>query len=217
MKKSVVSWSGGKDSCLATYRAMKQGFQPVQLFTVFSKENKISSAHRLPIEVVRAQGKALGIHHEVVESAFHDYEKCFVEYLKECKGKGINHGIFGDIDIEAHRQWEEKVCEQGNMEAVLPLWQENRQSIVKEFIELGFKAKIIVVNKTMLSTKFLGKDLTLDLLEDIAAEGADMCGENGEYHTVVYDGPIFEEPVRLKFGQEVIPVGDQWAQIKVMA
>jgi diphthine-ammonia ligase len=87
--------------------------------------------------------------------------------------------------------------------------------LVKEFISLGFKSKIIVVNKTMMNTRFLGQGLSYSLMEEIEESGADVCGENGEYHTVVYDGPIFKRPVELKFGNEIIPVGEMWAQIDV--
>ena len=101
------------------------------------------------------------------------------------------------------------------MEAVLPLWNRDRKEIVKEFINLGFKAKIVVVNTKMLDTKFLGQDLSLSLIKEIEESGADPCGENGEYHTVVYDGPIFKKSANIEFDYTTIPIEDKWAQIRV--
>jgi diphthine-ammonia ligase len=214
-KNCFSSWSGGKDSCLAFYKAIEQGYSPKQLLTMFSMESGISSAHRLKEEIIKAQASAIGVECSIGRALFNDYEEVFVSNIKQFKEQGMDYGIFGDIDIEEHRQWEEKVCNRASITAVLPLWQSDRKELVKEFINLGFKARIVLVNKTMLDTRFLGQDLSYLLMEEIEEQGADVCGENGEYHTVVYDGPIFENPVNLKFGKEIIPVGEMWAQIDV--
>lgn len=214
-KNCFSSWSGGKDSCLAFYKAIEQGYSPKQLLTMFSMESGISSAHRLKEEIIKAQAHAIGIECTIGKALFNDYEEVFVSNIKQFKGQGMDYGIFGDIDIEEHRQWEEKVCNRASITAVLPLWQSDRKELVKEFINLGFKARVVLVNKTMLDTRFLGQDLSYSLMEEIEECGADVCGENGEYHTVVYDGPIFIKPVDLKFGTEIIPVGEMWAQIDV--
>ncbi|HHV97526.1 MAG TPA: diphthine--ammonia ligase [Clostridiaceae bacterium] len=214
-RNCFVSWSGGKDSCLAFYKAVRAGYSPKKLFTMFSKENDISTAHRLKEEVLRAQALAIGIEHTVGRALFNEYEEVFVHNIKQFKKEGLDYGIFGDIDIEEHKQWEEKVCKRASITAVLPLWQKNRRNLVQEFLNLGFKAKIIVVNTTMLDKRFLGQDLSFSLLDEIEKCGADVCGENGEYHTVVYDGPIFRQPVNLVFDNNIIPVEDNWAQIQV--
>lgn len=214
-KNCFVSWSGGKDSCLALYKAIEQGYNPQKLFTMFSMENDISSAHRLKANILKAQASAIGIEHLVGKALFDDYEEIFVSNLKLFKEQGIDYGIFGDIDLEEHKQWEDNVCEKAFITSVLPLWQRNRREIVQEFLDLGFKAKIIVVNTTMIDAKFLGQDLSYSLMKEIEEYGADVCGENGEYHTVVYDGPIFKKPVELKYINEIIPVGEKWAQIEV--
>ncbi len=214
-KSCFVSWSGGKDSCLAFYKAIEQGYDPKKLLTMFSIEHAISSAHRLQESILKAQASAIGIEHSSGKALFDDYEAVFVSNLKRFKEQGIDYGIFGDIDLEEHKQWEENVCEQASMRAVLPLWHSNRKVIVSKFLSLGFKAKIIVVNTTMINVKYLGQDLSDALIKEIEEHGADACGENGEYHTVVYDGPLFQKPVELKYGNKVIPVGEKWAQIEV--
>lgn len=212
-KSCFVSWSGGKDSCLALYKAMKQGYNPRQLLTMFSIENNISTAHRLKEEIIKAQARAAGIQYSIGMAFYNGYEETFVNNLKQFKEQGIDYGIFGDIDIDEHKQWENRVCKKASIIPVLPLWKMDRRELVKEFLSTGFKARIILVNTTMLDIRFLGQDLSPSLIKEIEEYGADACGENGEYHTVVYDGPIFEKPVDIKFGVEFIPVGDRWAQI----
>lgn len=213
-KNCFVSWSGGKDSCLALFKAKELGYNPVKLLTMFGLE-EISSSHRLDEKMIKAQAESIGIDYIIGKSGFDEYEKIFVSNLNKFKEQGINYGIFGDIDLEEHKQWEDRVCKSAGMEAVLPHWKRDRKEIVKEFINLGFKAKIVVVNTTMISTKFLGQDLSFSLIEEIENAGADPCGENGEYHTVVYDGPIFKNPVDIKFNFDIIPVGENYAQIIV--
>ena len=215
-KNCFVSWSGGKDSCLALFRAMSQGYKPKMLFTMFSIENDVSSAHRLNEDIIKAQVNALDLESTIGRAKFEDYEAVFVRNLEAFKSQDIKYGIFGDIDLDEHRKWEEKVCEKAQMTAVLPLWQENREKLVKEFIDLGFKARIVVVNKTMMSPEFLGRDLSHELLEEIEKTGADVCGENGEYHTVVYDGPLFKTPLNLNFSKEVKDIEGKWAKIEVL-
>ena len=215
-KNCFVSWSGGKDSCLALFRAMSQGYKPKMLFTMFSIENDVSSAHRLNEDIIKAQVNALDLESTIGRAKFEDYEAVFVRNLEAFKSQDINYGIFGDIDLDEHRKWEETVCEKAQMTAVLPLWQEDRKKLVKEFIDLGFKARIVVVNKTMMSPEFLGRDLSHELLEEIEKTGADVCGENGEYHTVVYDGPLFKTPLNLNFSKEVKDIEGKWAKIEVL-
>lgn len=216
-KHCFCSWSGGKDSCLALYRAMKDGYEPKTLLTMFSQENQISTAHRLRKEIITAQAEAMNIESLLCEATFDDYEKIFVENLKKLKNRGIDFGVFGDIDFIDNRRWEERVSEKASIQPLLPLWQQDRKELVQSFLDLGFKAKIVVVNTEMLPPRFLGEDLSKSLLTEIEDCGADACGETGEYHSVVYDGPIFSHPVPLKYGTEIIPVGEKWAQIYVNA
>ncbi len=214
-KNCFISWSGGKDSCMALYKAMEEGYNPKKLFTMFSLEDGVSTAHRLKEEIIKAQAAAMGIEYITGRASFEDYERVFVSNIKKFKDEGIDYGVFGDIDIDGHREWEEKVCEKASIKAILPLWQRNRRDLVEEFLNLGFKAKIVLVDKSMLDTKFLGQDLSFALLREIEEYGADVCGENGEYHTVVYDGPIFKRPVDIKYSAEIISIEDRWAAIGV--
>ncbi|HWR40951.1 MAG TPA: adenosine nucleotide hydrolase, partial [Patescibacteria group bacterium] len=109
--------------------------------------------------------------------------------------------VFGDIDLEEHGLWEEKVCNNAGLKLSLPLWKNERRELVTEFISLGFKAIIVTINEKMLNPKFLGRVLSMSLLEELEQQGVDLCGENGEFHTAVLDGPIFQRPVTPKIGE----------------
>ncbi len=120
-KNCFVSWSGGKDACLAMYKACRLGYKPRKLVTMFSKERGISSAHLLPKALIKAQAAALGMESVIGRALYHEYEAVFIEILRELSKEQITYGVFGDIDIEEHRQWEEKACWQAGLSAVLPL------------------------------------------------------------------------------------------------
>ncbi len=197
MKKvAFSSWSGGKDSCLALHRALQQGFDVRYLLTMFDEIEDRSRSHAVSGEMITAQAEALGINLITAKASWQNYEKVFIEQLKSFNSNGITHGIFGDIDLEPHREWEEKVCAAANMEAVLPLWSENRRKLVDEFIAEGFKAVVVCVNEKYLDSSFCGRLFDENFLADLP-ENVDACGENGEFHTFVFDGKIFNYAVKF--------------------
>ncbi|TQR21281.1 diphthine--ammonia ligase [Psychrobacillus vulpis] len=199
----VSSWSGGKDSALAYYRAMKLGMQPKKILTMFEEDGEISKSHALPVEVVQAQADSLGVSLITKEASWGTYEELFVEAMNECRDKGITHGVFGDIDIEGHLEWVQQTCAKSDIVSVHPLWQEPRRAIVERLLDEGFEAWIIVVNTTLMPAKYVGKKITNELIEELEAAGIDSCGENGEFHTVAIDGPIFSERVDIEIGEPV--------------
>jgi len=132
-------------------------------------------------------------------STWQDYERLFIEAMTRLKETGIQAGIFGDIDLEAHREWEEKVCAQVDIKPYLPLWLGDRRELMNEFIEAGFKAVVTVVNPTMMDPKWLGRQINQQFIEDLEKEPQiDLCGENGEYHTLVVDGPMFKKRIQIE-------------------
>ncbi|MGL4403941.1 MAG: diphthine--ammonia ligase [Fusobacteriaceae bacterium] len=205
MKKFIVSYSCGKDSTLALYRMIKAGFEPSGLLvTMNSKEGK-SWFHGISADLLQRYSDALGIPLiPIYIKEGEDYGNCFQKALSEAKNIGIDTCVFGDIDIEDHRKWCTERCEAVGIGAHFPLWQENRESLVHEFIDSGFQAMIKVVNLDWLPLKFLEKTLTKEVVDSIKNYGADPCGENGEYHTFVYDGPIFKKPIPFKIGDRTI-------------
>ncbi|WP_438313400.1 diphthine--ammonia ligase [Sporosarcina sp. FA9] len=201
-KEFVASWSGGKDSAMAYYRAIQSGMIPKRIWTMFEEDKERSKSHALPIEVVEAQAKSLGIPFMLRGSDWNSYESEFLDAMKECKDVGIGYGVFGDIDLVDHLEWVQKTCAKVGMEAVHPLWMEPRRKILEEFVAAGFVAYIVVVNTKMMPAHFIGRPFTIELMDELEALGIDACGESGEFHTVVVDGPIFSERVPIVFSGE---------------
>jgi diphthine-ammonia ligase len=195
------SWSGGKDSCLSLYKALKTS-NIVCLVTAMVESGEVSRSHGLTHNVLRAQADALNIPLLIFNTSWEEYEKNYLKILGHLNSKHfLDGGVFGDIDIEDHKEWCVKLCNNYNMKAHHPLWQQKREGILSEFLELGFKAKIISVNEKKLHRDFLGRELDKELIEEFRKKNVDICGENGEYHTVVYDGPIFAQPLALKHSE----------------
>lgn len=202
-KTFVSSWSGGKDSALAYYRAVMKGHVPVALFTMFEKDGSRSRSHGLPLEVMEAQAERMGLPLVIGKADWESYEEEFIRQLKKFKEQGIQMGVYGDIDLEDHLKWVQKTSAQAGMEASHPLWQEPRKDLLLELIREGFKAVVTVVDASRLDKRFLGREFTEQLIEELEASGVDACGEEGEFHTVIIDGPIFVEPIPVQFGERV--------------
>lgn len=200
----VCSWSGGKDSCLALHRALQAGAEPRFLLSMLREDGARSRSHGLEPAILEAQAASLGIPLVTRTASWDEYESVFVAALQEVEAKGVRAGVFGDIDLDDHRAWEEKVCEAAGIEPYLPLWQAPRAELLDELIGLGFEAVIVAANAEKLDSGFLGRTLDHDLAREFEQIGIDLCGEEGEYHTVVVDGPIFAEPVRLIVGEPVL-------------
>lgn len=198
-KKFVVSYSCGKDSTLALYRMIKEGYTPVALFTTVNKKASRSWFHGVPKELLDEVSKSLNIPIHLVECEGEEYKDAFTKFLIKVKEElGVEACVFGDIDLEAHRKWCTERCNEAKIEAIFPLWLENREKLTYEFIDSGFKTVIKNVRLDSLTTDFLGKQLTREVVQDIIKTGSDACGENGEYHTFVFDGPIFNFKVNFK-------------------
>lgn len=195
---TVCSWSGGKDSCYALMLAIKQGFTPKVLLNVLNEEGKISRSHGIPANVLQAQAKAAALPALLISSSWDEYETKFTGALTKLKEEfGLAHALFGDIDLQAHRDWEEKVCKKAGLTAVLPLWQQDRKQLVLQMLEAGIEAVIVSCNETM-GEKFIGKTITPALVAELESMGIDACGENGEYHTLVLDCPLFSKRLQVE-------------------
>ncbi|HEY73528.1 MAG TPA: diphthine--ammonia ligase [Thermoflexia bacterium] len=203
----VCSWSGGKDSCLALYRAASAGARPKFLLTMLQEDGKRSRSHGLARDVLQAQALALGIPLLTRATSWDEYEAVFVAALQGLSEAGIEAGVFGDIDIEDHRLWEEKVCGAAGIGAYLPLWKTPRLELFDEFLSRGFEAVIVAVCEEKLDKAYLGETLSVELAREFDRLGIDPAGEEGEYHTVVTNGPIFSRPLRLEVGEQVFRSG----------
>lgn len=209
MKNSLCSWSGGKDSCFALLQATQLGYTPKILLSVLNEEGQISRSHGIPSEILKVQAALAGIPIHLISSSWSEYEFHFTTALKELMTRfQLSHAVFGDIDLQAHRDWEEKVCEAAGLTAFLPLWKQDRKKLVLQMLEAGFETMIVSCNETM-GERFLGKIISIELVEELEALGIDACGENGEYHTVVLDCPLFSEKLNVQVEEKLLH-GNYW-------
>lgn len=199
--KFAMSYSGGKDSALALYRMVSAGHTPVALLTTINTRQERSWFHGIQRELLQQVADSLEIPLLACECEPEAYTQALEDGLKKAKEMGAQACAFGDIDIEEHREWDEERCKNTGLEACFPLWQQNREQLTQEVVEAGFKAMIKIVQSDVLDESFLGQILSEPLVQKIKEAGADPCGENGEYHTFVFDGPVFSHPVAIKTGK----------------
>lgn len=206
-RKFVASYSGGKDSMLAIHHALQQGLEPVALITTYNTDKGRSWFHGIPNTVLEQVSDSLGIPVWLIRTDGQHYAHHFEQALTTAKEQGAEICVFGDIDIEEHRAWCRDRCDAVGLEAMFPLWGESRLDLVHAVIQNGFTATITVVDTKRLTRAVLGQTLSTDTLAIIVECGADACGENGEYHTFVSDGPVFKHPVPVCFGEEIVENG----------
>ncbi|AUD03179.1 Dph6-related ATP pyrophosphatase [Spirosoma pollinicola] len=204
---AIMNWSGGKDSALALYHSFRSERWHIQtLLTSVNEEYGRVSMHGVRTELMTAQAERLGIPLQLLRFSgnvsMEVYDAQMQRRLQELSRKGITHSIFGDIFLEDLRLYRETQLQRVNLRGEFPLWQRNTTELVHEFLDLGFKAVLVCVNEKHLNADFLGRELDLDLLKDLPRT-VDPCGENGEYHSFVYDGPIFSSPVSFTKGESV--------------
>lgn len=200
-KSFVMSYSCGKDSTLALHKMLALGGTPTALLVMFNSGDGRSFFHGADGALLERYSAALQIPLLRVPSCGEDYHLAMEEALRKAKKAGAEFACFGDIDIEGHRIWGEERCRNAGLSALYPLWHANREENAREVINLGYKCVIKSVDNTKLPKSMLGKILDEALLEGMAQCGIDVCGENGEYHTLVVDGPIFRSPIQYTAGK----------------
>lgn len=197
--KAIVSWSGGKDSCFAALLAQQHDSQISVLLNVMNETGQRSRSHGLPASVLQQQASVAALPIHLVESSWQDYESRFTESLQTLKTKyEAEQVVFGDIDLQAHRDWEEKVCTRAGLTALLPLWQQDRKTLLLQMLESGIQCRIVSCQQNM-GPRFLGRMLDIEMIPELEALGVDPCGENGEFHTVVVDCPLFKSPITINY------------------
>lgn len=205
MKKALFQWSGGKDSSFALFKALKS-WEIKGLFTSLSAEYKRISMHGVREKLLEQQAASIDIplyKMYLEEDASHDtYDRELALHLTPFVEKGTKDLILGDIFLEDLRKYREDQMSAIGLKCHFPLWGGNTDQLYKEFVAAGFKAVAVAVNDT-LGEKFIGRTLDMDFYNDLP-EGVDPCGENGEFHTFVYDGPIFSKPVEYTVGEKII-------------
>ncbi|GGE93485.1 diphthine--ammonia ligase [Hymenobacter cavernae] len=204
---ALMNWSGGKDSALALYHILQDPHYAVaQLLTSVNAHHQRVSMHGVRVSLLEMQAQRIGL--PLIQlalpemPAMDDYERLMTATLAPLQQQGITHAIFGDIFLEDLRTYREQQLAKLGMQAVFPLWQRPGADILREYLDLGFQAVVVCVNEQHLDASFCGRLLDHDFLRDLPS-GVDPCGENGEYHSFVFDAPYFSAPIAFERGELV--------------
>jgi len=211
MHQVFTSWSGGKDSCFACYQAIASGLKVRYLVNMMAEDSKRSWTHGLSTELLQEQSQAMGIQLVQRRTTMAAYETDLKDVALALKKEGVRGGVFGDIDLEGHRQWVDRVCQQVDITPYLPLWGQVQETVLRDFIRSGFEAIIVVAKADLFGEEWLGRKVDLDFLFYLAelekTSAITLCGEAGEYHTFVIDGPLFNQRLEILEANKVLREG----------
>ncbi len=201
--KAFVSWSSGKDCTFALHKfLLNTNNKAVWLLNMTDAKSDHSRSHGIKNELIRRQAESINLPLLQYPTSRSDYEMNFRKAIETLKTEGITAGVFGDIYLQEHRQWIERVCKDMEIEAVFPLWGYDTNSLIQDFIENGFKSIIVAIDNRKLEEKYLGKVIDYELINQLSEkENIDLCAEKGEYHSFVIDGPLFKKPVTYTLGE----------------
>jgi len=207
-EKVIVAWSGGKDSALALYEVLNSGsYEALELLTTVTKDYDRISIHGVRRVLLEQQAKTLRIPLEemfITKSASDaEYENELLKTLKRHRDNGVFSVVFGDIFLEDVRKYRERILAKAGMNGIFPLWKRDTKDLARTFINLGFKAIITSIDSNVLGKSFAGREYDEKFLSDLPVN-VDPCGENGEFHSFVYDGPLFCERIGFKKGEIVL-------------
>ncbi|WP_370087241.1 diphthine--ammonia ligase [Ekhidna sp.] len=205
-KKTVFHWSSGKDSALALHQLLqKEEIEVSHLVTTINQSLQRVTMHGTPVDLVKRQLASIDLPFSFIElpenPSMEVYEECMKDHMQKLKSEGITHAAFGDIFLEDLKAYRENEMKALGFDCQFPLWKKDTRTLIHEFIELGFKAITVCVNDE-LGSKFLGRQIDNEFLNNLPYS-IDPCGENGEFHTFCYDGPIFKKPIEFKLGEKV--------------
>ncbi|WP_299386135.1 diphthine--ammonia ligase [uncultured Lacinutrix sp.] len=205
--KTYFNWSTGKDSALALYHLLKdERFSVEKLVTSVNSHYNRVTMHGLPVSLLIKQAELLEIPLQTInlpeQPSMEDYETIMTQAISSLKTEGFTHSVFGDIFLEDLKAYRETNLSKVGISTVFPLWKRDTKALITEFLDLGFKAIVVCASAKHLSEDFVGKTLTKELIENLP-EDVDVCGENGEFHTFCYDGPIFKTPVPFSIGEKI--------------
>lgn len=209
MTEYAASWSGGKDSCLAHWKAISEGLTVKYLLNFINTDSTRVMSHGLDSQLIALQAQAMELPILQQKVTWDTYEAGFKHALEDLKDEGITGLVTGDIYLQEHKDWIDRVCSESGVKALLPLWENDGASLLTDFIDAGFRAIIISVKAKLLGKEWLGKQVDYKLISELGRLGIDLCGEAGEFHTFVYDGPPFKKSIKI-VGTAVISRDDHW-------
>jgi uncharacterized protein (TIGR00290 family) len=208
MKKAYFNWSTGKDSALALYQILNQKeYNVTQLVTTVNKDFQRVSMHGLREELLDIQVQRLQLPIQKIyfpaEVSMSSYDETMRKATKSLVAEGFQYGIFGDIFLEDLRNYREEKLKEVGITGIFPLWKKDTKTLLEEFISLGFKAITVCVNAKLLDESFVGRIIDESFINDLPST-VEPCGENGEFHTFVFDGPLFSSPIEFTIGEKVL-------------
>ena len=205
--KSFFNWSGGKDSTLALYHILKdKNYSVEKLLTNVNSEHRRISMHGVREDLLELQAAAIGIPLQKLvlpdQPSMADYETYMMQTMNQLRQEGYTHSVFGDIFLEDLKKYRETQLAKVGMTGVFPIWKRDTAALMHEFIDLSFKTIVVCVNEKYLDKSFCGRIIDENFIKDLP-NNVDVCGENGEFHTFVFDGPVFKNPVAFTKGEIV--------------
>lgn len=205
--KTYFNWSTGKDSALALYYLLQdETYSVKQLITTVNTHFNRVTMHGLRLELLTAQTEALGIKSSVIElpemPSMDTYEDIMLKAVSALKDDNFTHSAFGDIYLEDLKVYRENQLATQNIKTVFPLWKRDTKQLITEFLSLGFKTIVVCANSKYFDQDFVGTIIDENFIDNLP-EGVDPCGENGEFHTFCFDGPIFKNPISFTIGEKV--------------
>ncbi len=206
LQKAIFCWSGGKDSSLCLHKVLSgELFDVKYLLTTVNDDFKRVSMHGTREELLDLQASSIGIpllKVRVKEGTNSEYEQQMEKVLLQAKAEGIEHVIFGDIFLEDLRTYRENNLAKVNMKAVFPLWKTDTAKLIKEFIDLKFRTVLCCVNDGYLGEEWVGREIDEAFVKELPPN-VDPCGENGEYHTFCFAGPVFKKEIKILAGEKI--------------
>jgi diphthine-ammonia ligase len=193
----IASWSGGKDSCFALYEVLEKGYEISHLVNFVSEEFHRVSFHGTEAKLIQLQSQAIGIPLLQKETTRDRYEQEFKEAVRSLIPGGVEGMVFSDIYLQEHRDWVERVCSELGIQAIEPFWGKSTKDVLSEFIDKGFEAVIVCAKSQLIDRDWIGRQVDRVFMEYLKRKNIELCGENGEYHTLVTDGPIFTRRIRI--------------------
>ena len=205
--KTVLNWSGGKDSSIALHQILQDPEYSVErLLTSVNTAHDRISMHGVRKELLLQQTKSIGIPLSTLDlpeqPGMQEYNDLFGRRMETLREEGFTHAVFGDIFLEDLRAYRENQLKKADFKGVFPIWKRDTRKLVEQFIADGFKAITVCVKAEKLGREFAGRIIDHDFIRDLP-DDVDPCGENGEFHTFVFDGPIFSVPIPYKKGEIV--------------
>lgn len=206
-KRAFLNWSSGKDAAYSLYQIQAKGeFEIAKLVTTVNEQAGRVSMHGVREELLKSQADCLGLPLEIIylpeNTSMQEYEKIMSAKLDQCLEQKIKYSVFGDILLEDLKAFREQQLSKVGMKGIFPLWGKNTFQLIHEMIESGLKAIVVCVNEQYLDKSFVGRIIDRQFVSDLP-KGVDPCGENGEFHTFVFDGPMFKKSVSYQRGEVV--------------